>query len=223
MDATANVRAIEALSALRERLNQFKSNAQACVQAATRELVQAHEQMRLVCLQTQKRVEICAVRYMEAQRALQSCLSSSSEDGPPNCGVQELEFLAARQALAVAERELQEAKGWMKNLESERDQFQSQARQYASLLDHDVPRATAFLDTAVTTLTAYVADLPASTVPLSSVAIPSASAMAFAPGAHLESETSKERESALESLAGSDRARIYETGPEGRGGVEGAW
>ena len=151
MGKAANVRAIRALTELRNALGRFGRGAQEALASAEIEIRRTQEWLREREAHWQREVE-------KARRAYEACRSRRDEDGLP------LPCSAEWAALQRAKAELRKAQSWRARMEQAVAEYRVHANRLKHLVTEHTERAQAFLDRRRAELEAYIA------VPVPSVA-----------------------------------------------------
>ncbi len=153
-DPSANVRAIEALEALRAALTRFSGDAQQALVSAVREITLTRdwleERQRFWQTELRRRQQ----ELERAKRALAACQASSSFDCSP-----------FQSAVKKAERLVQEAEEALRIVQQHRArfeeanaQYQREAQRFNAMLTSEVlPKASASLSRSASLLQSYVA------------------------------------------------------------------
>ncbi len=230
MAASANVFAIHVLEELRGALNRFGGEAQGSLSAAELEIRRTFDwlQERLNHWQNEARRRQEQVR--QTQAALAHCQSSGYYDPQtgrqyiPDCSAYKNALLQAQVRLREAEAELRTAQEWGRLLQQATADYQRQAQRLAAALSNDLPKATALLGRAMTTLYSYTAiglphdagSVPSAIPPLSPEQVtaftpvegmpaPNEAEQSDTPGSHPEAAGGVEREREPESVDGAQR------------------
>jgi hypothetical protein len=141
---------------LRAALIRFGADAQAALAAASQKTEKA-----LIWLAERQQYWMREVRAREAavvasEQTLRRCLMSGDAEHPPSCGQYEQAMVAARARLRDAQEHLLTAQRWTKAVEESAAEYRAQAQRLSSLLQSDLPGATAYLDNKIHVLESYL-------------------------------------------------------------------
>lgn len=144
MGDAANIRAIQALTELRNALGRFAGNAQEALRAAELEIRRTQEWLREREAHWQREVE-------KARRAYEACLRWRDEEGRgPSCAAEEA-------ALRWAEAELRKVQYWRARVERAVAEYRRCANRLKQLTTTYTEQAQALLERKREELEAYVA------------------------------------------------------------------
>lgn len=222
MAATANVFAINALDELRGALNRFGGEAQGSLGAAELEIRRAFDWLQERQIHWQNEVHRRIDQVRQAQAAFARCQASGYTDPQtgrqyvPDCSAYADAMLSAQVHLREAESELRTCQDWGKILRNAVSDYQRQAQRLSADLGNDLPKATALLGRATTTLYSYAAiglshDLGSVPSGAATNTTPGAAPdlnepdPSDTPGSHPENAGGVERERGHESVDGAQR------------------
>ena len=144
MGEAVHVRAIRALTRLREALGRFAAGAQEALASAEIEIRRTQEWLREREAHWRREVE-------NARRAYEACRSWRDEDGrPPPCS-------AEWAALQRAQAELRKVQSWRARVEQAVAEYHVHANRLKRLVTEHTERAQTFLDRRQAELEAYIA------------------------------------------------------------------
>lgn len=162
MSHGVNVRSVQALEDQRAALITFADTCSTSLDAATLEIRKTEEWLeerhRHWTFQVQQRQE----DVMRAQRALAACQASGyrDDDGnyhPPRCDHEERALFEAQRWLRYTQEELGKVVAARRAVAQAAADYLQEARHLLVLLNGEVPRATAMLNTKINQLHAYLA------------------------------------------------------------------
>ena len=156
MARAAHVTSLAALAEFRANLVVFLDEAKVSLSANEMEIQRAfswlEEKNRFWQHEVYKRRE----EVVAAKQNLASRKMFKTFGKPPDCTEQEKALKRAQHRLAEAEEKVANCKKWTPLLRRHVDEYESQARCLAGMLEADVPRAEAVLEQKIKALEAYV-------------------------------------------------------------------
>ncbi len=157
MSNTVNVRSIQALEDQRTAFNRFNARCREALDVAAHEIRRTENWLAERASYWRGQVMKAEEELRQAQRALSACQASGDRDHPPNCGTQMYRVSEARRALDATIEEFQKVLKAQKALAEAAEAYGQQAQRFATLLNNQTPRATAFLSNKITALQGYIA------------------------------------------------------------------
>ena len=160
MSGAVEVRSIDAL---RSALVQFESRARDDLNAAKLEIQRTFDWLNGRRAYWQREIQRRQADVRRAQAALAACqaaaaLATAASGGraQPSCYAQEMAVLQAQVRLREAEAELRSVEQWIRLIGQVADEYRREAERMATVLDHHLPKATAFLAAGVGSLQGYL-------------------------------------------------------------------
>lgn len=156
MDPSAHVTAVEALVLFRADLATFLAQAKDALTTLDMDIRRAFQ-----WLDEQKRHWEAAVRQAEdevfqARNELARRRMMKIGDRTPDTTEQEKALARARARLEHAERKLEATRRWQRTFPDEVDEYHGPSRQLQGLLEADLPRMLAYLESKIASLEAYM-------------------------------------------------------------------
>jgi hypothetical protein len=156
MNGSANVTAIEALSELRAALCTFGEKSAEALATADAEIRRTVDWLEDQYKYWTHEVRRCEDWVFQARTELNRRRMLKIGDRPPDCTEQEEELQKARMALEHAEDQVQRTRRWERLWQEAIIEYRGPVGQLKTLLDGDLPKATALLERKITALDEYV-------------------------------------------------------------------
>jgi hypothetical protein len=180
MHQSAQVTAVDAISALRAALINFKEAASEALSAAASEVRRTEEWLEEQLKFWQHEVRQGEDEVFQAKTELTRRKMLRFGDRPVDTTDQELALRRAVARLEHAEDQVEASRRWLRQWPRDLLEYRGPTGQLKGLLDGELPRACAFLDRKIASLEAYLATaLPAA--PASAPAAPPTAAAAPPP------------------------------------------
>jgi dGTP triphosphohydrolase len=160
MSSPANVNSIAALAEFRAELAEFVEDARDALSANEMEIQRAFAWLDDQTRHWQREIRNRQDEVVNAKNNLASRKMFKTFGKPPDCTEQEKLLRRAQQRLVEAEEKFAACKRWAPQLRRNVDEYESQARLLAGMLEADMLKAGIRLEKQIAALEAYVNTAP---------------------------------------------------------------